>query len=513
MLLRYKVAFKFEDIPVEKVKKYLESLWNKNIVERHGVYEWEDAGYQPVETPEREIGIEELKRTIFDCFPDLWEAAEVALSVTAVLLIEDVKDPMGINFIGSPSSGKGTVLSFFYPVNPITYHTDNFTPQSFVSHYASRRREQLEEIDLLPRIKNRTIIVPELAPIFGARKDDRLKNISILTRVFDGQGLETDSAVHGRRGYSGEYMFCWLGASTPFGSAIWRLLQKLGQRWLFYNMGRRSKTENELTNEILGSNPYKEKVKKCHKAASDFLKTLWSRYGGVRRVRWQRREIEQVRIITKLANLLTRLRAYVLVSTRQSESGESVFYYTIPLIEEPERVTNLLYNLARGHALIHGRNQINDSDVSILIPIVLSSAPYERTLLITKLLDNNGSLDSSEIQDKLNCSQASASRMMKIFDILGICDKKSLAEEDEIGRPLAFIELKEEFSWFLEESFNLLRRGGQTRLDHFHTVNSVNKNIRSRSFIQKNDSVSKESSENYDFGKELEKITKLKGSD
>ncbi len=43
---------------------------------------------------------------------------------------------------------------------------DNFTPKSFVSHAASVAQDKLGEIDLLPKIRNKTMLTKELAPLF-----------------------------------------------------------------------------------------------------------------------------------------------------------------------------------------------------------------------------------------------------------------------------------------------------------------------------------------------------------
>ncbi|MCD4666709.1 hypothetical protein K8R47_02770, partial [archaeon] len=148
--------------------------------------------------------IKELKEVVEKNFPEMWLPTSACLSVIATLKLKDLSDPVGLNLQGAPSSTKTTILSFFYDINGITYKTDNFTPKSFVSH-ANIGDKELLKIDLLPKIKNKTVIVPELAPIFGKRKEDLTENLSILTRVFDGEGLETDSGTKGRRGYSGDY--------------------------------------------------------------------------------------------------------------------------------------------------------------------------------------------------------------------------------------------------------------------------------------------------------------------
>ena len=65
-------------------------------------------------------------------------------------------------------------------------------------------------------------LVPELAPLFGLRNEDLLENFSILTRVLDGQGLSTDSGVHGRPGHTGDYLFSWIGCTTPIEHRVWK---------------------------------------------------------------------------------------------------------------------------------------------------------------------------------------------------------------------------------------------------------------------------------------------------
>src|SRR3712207_3933042 len=101
---------------------------------------------------------------------------------------------------------------------------------SFVSHAANVSRGELEAVDLLPRIKHKVLITPELAPIFRGKDDELAQRFSIMTRVLDGQGLQTDSGTHGRRGHRGDYLFAWLGCTTPLEDKVWRVIAQLGGR-------------------------------------------------------------------------------------------------------------------------------------------------------------------------------------------------------------------------------------------------------------------------------------------
>jgi hypothetical protein len=57
---------------------------------------------------------------------------------------------------------------------------------------------QLKKIDLLPKIRNKLFLTPELSPMFSVKDDDLNEILGILTRVADGQGYESDSGVQGR---------------------------------------------------------------------------------------------------------------------------------------------------------------------------------------------------------------------------------------------------------------------------------------------------------------------------
>jgi hypothetical protein len=72
----------------------------------------------------------------------------------------------------------------------------------------------LADIDMLPRIRFKLLLTPELTPIFSANEDELRENLGIITSVLDGHGYVTDSGAHGRRGYHGNYMFVWVGAAV-----------------------------------------------------------------------------------------------------------------------------------------------------------------------------------------------------------------------------------------------------------------------------------------------------------
>jgi len=385
---------------------------------------------------------------IFRQFPELLKPAEIALSVICQLKIQDIKNPFALVFVDVPSSGKTITLNMFAGLAELVYTTDNFTPASFVSHAANVPKKKLHEVDLLPKIKGKVLIVRDLATIFGEREEDLLKNLGVLTRVLDGEGLELDSGIHGKRGYKGDYCFMLLAGSTPIPPRVWKMSGNLGSRLFFSQIRSPEKAEGELASQLVKS-PWLEKQGLCQEATEDFLKKLWEKYPEG--IIWQKSNdpVNLLRIISRCAKLLSRLRGTINVwHEKWADEQKEVYTYTEPIIEKPDRINQLFYNLARGHALAQGRIQIGESDLSIVIDVTLDSAPRTRTNLFRLLIVNKGELLTNQVMATLGCSHTTAHREMEALKILGLVE---LDEGHGMTGQEKNMTLKPEFEWFLSD--------------------------------------------------------------
>src|ERR1700733_657719 len=149
-------------------------------------------------------------------------ALHACIGVVAALSLKERNNCLVLILEGPPGIGKSEAIRALEPIRPATkkvlIREDNFTPASFVSHASNRTAEQLEEIDLLPRLTGKTMLTKELATLFGADDKSLKASFGMLTSVLDGNGLTTNSGTHGQRGYaeeSREYTFNWIGATTP----------------------------------------------------------------------------------------------------------------------------------------------------------------------------------------------------------------------------------------------------------------------------------------------------------
>ena len=305
------------------------------------------------------MDFKQWQAVISDNFPAYARPAEICASVIVQLLLNDVANPFALALVDVPSSGKTITLNFF-DVPHLAYTTDNFTPASFVSHASNVKREELANVDMLPRIRYRTLIVRDLAPIFGVKEDELLKTIGILTRALDGEGLETDSGVHGKRGYKGDWLFMLLAGTTPIPPRVFKVMGTLGSRLFFLALHSNTKSHDELIAQNRGT-ARREKERTCREATDSFLRTLWTANPGG--VDWNKNGDPEdcLRVIARCAELLAALRGTI--QMWQSEHDGSVSH-SVPVIEQPDRINCLLYNLARGHALLCGRTQLATADLA-----------------------------------------------------------------------------------------------------------------------------------------------------
>lgn len=415
-------------------------------------------------TPRQETSIEEWREVMRTHFPELLQPAEAGLSVIAQLLIQDIKNPFALVYVDVPSSGKTVTLNFFSTLKELVYTTDNFTPASFVSHSAKTSKKDLQKNDMLPQIRYKTLMIRDLAPVFSKKDEDVQAMLGILIRVLDGEGLETNSGLHGKRGYVGDYLFMLLSASTPIRPRIWKIMGNLGSRLFFLNINGVEKDEEALADQLKHSCRDKEIL--CRETTENFVKTLWQKYPDG--VRWDKEKDDSklTQVIARFAKVLARLRSSI--NVWEEQSGSKKYNHTQPVTEMPDRLNQYLYNFARGHALIEGRTSIGKKDLAFALKVALDSAPPNRSKIFKHLISSGGTLGTEEVMSLLKCSRPTALKHMQELSILGLVETEGDMDDETVsygGRPEQRIILSVKYEWFLsEECKELLNHRGQISL-------------------------------------------------
>jgi hypothetical protein len=400
-----------------------------------------------------------LQQIVKENLPNLWDSLEFELSVSKILNIKDCTLPFAGILLGRPSSLKTIGIELFRKWSK-AFYTDNFSAKSFVSHSTSVKREELHQIDLMPKIKDKVFLTPELSPTFAKKDEDLIEILGIMTRVLDGHGYESDTGAHGHRGYNEDIMFIWIGAAVDIPHKVHRYLGTLGPKLYFLRLPKVKKSENDYLKEI-NKDDFASKLMKIQNVLIDYLK--WFEIcpkavieHGLAKVTWDhdRDDEASLKLIIKLAILLAHLRG--VVPTWETKNTQGTDYaYAIATIEEPDRAMTQLRNLARGHALSCGRNYITIEDIPLVIKVVLSTASVERVRIFDLLIKNKGKLSTSDITRDLNTTNPTARRTMTELKALGLVEMSDIVDTNSEKE----MTLKSEFQWFLNKEFTNIRDG------------------------------------------------------
>ena len=409
--------------------------------------------------------------------PEIWPGLEFELSILRVLDIEGCTLPFIGVILGRPSSYKTAIISLLKRWHK-AFYTDNFTARSFVSHStAVNTKEELAEIDMLPKIKGRLFLTPELSPMFTAKEDDLVQLLGIITRIADGHGYLSDSGAHGHRGYDEDIMFTWVAAAVDVPYKVYKVLGNLGSKLYFFRMKFEDETTNELLNYATVGQEFNKKITQIKDALFDYLK--WFEIGP--KIHWDQTKDDKTALtyIVMMADVLSYLRCVAQVWETHDTQG-SDYAYSISQREHPRRAITSLSNLARGHALLMGRNYISLDDVPIIIKTALDTAQIERVSLFSLLIAHDGKLTTSQILQSLNVSRPTVLRTMAEFKAIGLV---TIEEEQEtgVGRPSKKMVLNSRFNWFLSDE--LIKKFSP----HTTPINKIVEGIR-ENFLNKLDS-------------------------
>jgi len=412
--------------------------------------EWND-----IVLEKRQILADTIKKNL----PQLWPSIQLITSVKCILNIKDCTLPLIMILLGAASSLKTVPIEMFRSL-PIAYYTDSFSAKAFVSHSTAVKKKDLSSIDMLPKIKHKLFLAPELSPLFTKKDDDLVEILGIMTRIADGRGFESDTGAHGHRGYVGDYMFTMVGAAIDIPHKVHKYLGNLGPKLYFFRLPKLIRKDEDYFNQMKDK-PFNIKFQNIKTALIDYLQWLercpimeLDPESKLKKIVWDsdKDDDEALYIIIKISKLLAHLRAVVPTWDTSGSQGTDYAYATA-MKEEPDRAMEQLRNIARGFAFSKGRNYITKEDLPLPIKVVLSTASIDRVNIFDLLIANKGSLKTKTIIESLNTSPHTAHRIMTELKAVGLVDfkeAKTATEEKEIT-------LKEGFEWFLQDEFNKMR--------------------------------------------------------
>ena len=370
---------------------------------------------------------------------------------TIATLALQIYQPTSLIYVGPSGSAKTLVCTLLTPdekhqdLKKQIIRVDKFTPASFVTHASNVSKKELKNIDLLPKIKDRCLITKELAPLFRGKETDLQDNFSILISVLDGKGYVSTSGVQGMRGYDGDLSFSWLGATTPLSNQVHKIMAQLGTRLVFYNTDGEEQTITDLL-EFAKLKNTTDSEAKCRQICNEFLEEFFKSH-TVRSIPEGDLTFPEhlLESLVRYVKLMCYLRAGF--SMKETKEGKKIF--SKPDMEIPYRAIRIFKNIAYGSALIHGRKEVNEDDLSQLEHIAYSSMPEQRRLVFQALVESGGEMTTDEVIKNTKMSRPTALYYMEELGHLGVVS----FQRGDTSTP-SVISLKSDFSWLIAPSVN-----------------------------------------------------------
>lgn len=367
--------------------------------------------------------IQELEKAISDYYgPEMWQAVLAGLGVITSLALKGRSHPLSLIYEGPSGRGKSTCINLFEPDREATkarlYRLDNFTAKAFVTQAANVPSGDLDKVDLLPKLKDKILLVKELAPQFRGTDADLRERFATFTAVLDGRGYQTAAGVHGTRGYTEEHIFNWLGATTPIPAKTDSIMAQLGNRLLRYEFEGQEQTEEELL-DFMENNSHSRQEALLRKQTNDFLEEFF-RQNPVSSIDPDEIEFDRNLMleVVRFATLIAHGRVEV-INTAPADN-EPEFQAGAP--EGPHRLILLLKQLALGLAVASGQKKVTAGDMEILRHVALSSIPANRRRVLRVLLWHSNTVTSKLVETELDVSRPTARRYMKELEVVGIVD-------------------------------------------------------------------------------------------
>ena len=168
-----------------------------------------------------------------------------------------------------------------------------------------------------------------------------------------------------------------------------------GKSAVFYHVPEQEVTVDDLI-QVHEQVSYREKLEVCRLVVQPFLSDLFTIYGGVRGVLWDSsNDDEDMKCwLAYLSKLLVAMRG---TSPHRDLDSTSQMHG-----ERPWRAHAGLYNLARGHALVHGRRQLTMDDFPLVANLTVSSMPDRSRQVFKAMLRHESSLTVNQAQEALN---------------------------------------------------------------------------------------------------------------
>jgi len=315
---------------------------------------------------------------------------------------EQLQAKLWLIIIGASSDGK-TELVIALDNKITTKILKNFTAKTLVNGYVDKAKHP----DLAPKLKNKLILIPEMASILKLHPNEKASVWAQLRDLYDGTaGKQSGEGVDIL--YEGLNV-SFIGCSTPAIDSQVLIHQDLGTRELLYRTAPKdSKKLMEKVIENINNNDKGQKAKKFKGLVNDFL--ISREYKNIDL------SPDSLNKIKELSSAITKLRATAEVDYSSGELNNLIYP------EEPARVLSQLLVLYKSLKSLDDEYS-DERAIKIIEKVVFSSCSEIRVRILITLIEKKGShLSRKKVANKLKIGIKTAFRELNILYHLGLVE-------------------------------------------------------------------------------------------
>ena len=281
-------------------------------------------------------------------------------------------NPFWLLVIGQSGGGKSTGVEAFYE-HCTSYQVDDMTDGALASGFTGVSPEDF----IIEKIKDKVVLISDLAGILQMPQDARNKLLSAFRRIYDGE--------YSREWGSGQEAVKWkgkvglIGATVPETDQVIRKMMDLGER--FVRVYTEYSEEDALLAiqralENVGKEAQiKEELQQAGNAFLDeYIPKAQAGIGHIQRPSWW-----NTRLIN-IANLTATLRT----PASRTQGGEIKYD---PAPEIGTRLVKQFSQLAHGNCINEDRGEVNERDLQLVLRLAVNSIQKRRGLALSALMN------------------------------------------------------------------------------------------------------------------------------
>jgi hypothetical protein len=299
--------------------------------------------------------------------------------ICAVIANFDKGDPDIWGIIGPSGSLKTEVLRSFgtrenkwvYPISGLTEHT-------FISGF-----DVSEQADIIPNLKGRLILIKDLTTILAKDPKVRSQIFADFRDITDGyMDKKFGNKVH--KTYDNIHSSILFAATNSI-ERYYSMYSCLGQRIMF----QRPRTDGDKSAER--AEKISDQVKEMRKEIADATAAFMN-------------EVNWDKLPTITDEQRTTMREYykflAIVRTAIDHDHQGNIE-SIPEPELPTRIAKSINRMIRIHAMIHGRENVEEDDLNFGLRIVYDNIPINRLEVLKCLISSKLTVTEIENQTKI----------------------------------------------------------------------------------------------------------------